>query len=118
MTFVLARALVHQQHQTATIQMRDSASRLLKNLRLLLAVILSSCALAHAQDHYRLDPATSEVHFTLGASGHDVVGTFHTSGGDFNFNRTSGAMSGKIAVDATSGNSDSKSRDKKMTTDQ
>lgn len=71
-----------------------------------------------AQEHYRLDPATSEVHFTLGASGHDVVGVFHLSGGDFNFNRTTGAMSGKISADAASGNSDNKSRDKKMTTDQ
>ncbi len=88
------------------------------SILLVLTLICFTATSFHAQEHYRLDPATSEVHFTLGESGHDVVGVFHLSGGDFNFNRATGAMSGKIAADASSGNSENKSRDKKMTTDQ
>jgi polyisoprenoid-binding protein YceI len=84
---------------------------------IVLALICFTANSLRAQEHYRLDPATSEVHFTLGG-GHDVVGVFHLSGGDFNFIRTTGAMSGKISADASSGSSDNKSRDKKMTTDQ
>jgi polyisoprenoid-binding protein YceI len=102
------------------VQFSKSQTKNLNNRLALVALALISFAVANvqAQEHYRLDPAASEVHFTLGAAGHDVVGVFHLNGGDFNFNRTTGAMSGKIAADAGSGNSDNKSRDKKMTSDQ
>jgi polyisoprenoid-binding protein YceI len=81
----------------------------------LLAFFISA---ANAQEHYRLDPASSQVHFSLEATGHAVEGTFNISSGDISFNASSGTISGKIAVDAASGNSNNKSRDKKMNADQ
>lgn len=82
------------------------------------AFILYAFVGAHAQQHYRLDAAQSEVHFTLDATGHAVEGTFKISSGDITFNTTDASMSGTITVDAASGNSENKSRDKKMTADQ
>ncbi len=82
------------------------------------AIIFLALAGAHAQQHYRLDPAKSEVHFTLDATGHAVEGTFKVGSGDVTFNTADGTMGGTISVDATSGNSENKSRDKKMTADQ
>jgi polyisoprenoid-binding protein YceI len=46
------------------------------------------------------------------------VGTFKVSSGDFSLDPQSGAMKGMVTVDASSGNSDDKGRDKKMTNDQ
>lgn len=84
-----------------------------------LFVFLTVCPpVANAQEHFRIDPSNSQVHFSLDATGHAVEGTFNISSGDITFNSANGAISGKVAVDATSGNSDNKSRDKKMTNDQ
>lgn len=122
--FLNPQTCTSQEIALAIIQTLVQSSKQQPKLRkcslalLALALICFTATSLHAQEHYRLDPATSEVHFTLGESGHDVVGVFHLSGGDFNFNRTTGSMSGKIAADAASGNSDNKSRDKKMTTEQ
>ena len=71
-----------------------------------------------SQQHYTVDPASSEVHFTLGASDGPVNGTFHVNSGAFTVDPSNGAMTGTIAVDAGSGDSGNKKRDKKMTNDQ
>ncbi len=84
----------------------------------LFALLAFSLPAANAQEHYRLDPAASQVHFSLEATGHAVEGTFNISSGDITFNTSNGTLSGKIAVDAASGNSNNKSRDKKMNADQ
>ena len=73
---------------------------------------------AWSQQHYKVDPASSEVHFTLGASDGPVNGTFHVSSGEFTLDPATGAMTGTVTVDAASGDSGKKSRDKKMTNDQ
>lgn len=73
---------------------------------------------ALAQEHFQVDPASSQIHFQLGATGHAVEGTFRVTSGDFTLDPQSGAMSGTVTVDAASGNSDNKGRDKKMTNDQ
>jgi polyisoprenoid-binding protein YceI len=73
---------------------------------------------AQSQQQYRVDPGTSEVHFTLGASDHPVEGTFHVTSGDFSLDPRSGAMTGTVSVDASSGQSGNQGRDKKMTKDQ
>jgi len=98
----------------------SSSVRVLRNrLALLAAALLTlGSGQAFAQQHYRLDPAASVVGFSLGDAMHDVKGTFHLSSGDIAFDSKSGAMSGSIVVDASSGQSDSKARDKKMTGDQ
>jgi polyisoprenoid-binding protein YceI len=61
-----------------------------------------------------LDPAKTNIEFTLGASLHTVHGTFKLRSGSIRFDPASGKASGEIAVAATSGDSGSDGRDKKM----
>ena len=70
------------------------------------------------QQHYKVDPASSEIHFTLGASDGPVNGTFHVTSGEFTLDPGTGAMTGAVSVDAASGDSGKKSRDKKMANDE
>jgi polyisoprenoid-binding protein YceI len=74
--------------------------------------VLTGTALS--QQHYHVDPGTSEVRFTLGASDHPVEGSFHVTSGDFTLDPQSGAMTGTVSVDASSGQSGNQGRDKKM----
>jgi polyisoprenoid-binding protein YceI len=64
-----------------------------------------------------LDPAQTHVGFTLGATLHTVHGTFKLKSGEIRFDLSTGKASGKIVVDATSGESGNESRDKKMHVD-
>ena len=73
---------------------------------------------AFAQFQYHLDPASTQVGFSLGDAMHDVKGAFHLTSGDIAFDAQAHTISGQIVVDAGSGQSDSKARDKKMTADQ
>jgi len=61
-----------------------------------------------------LDPAQSQMHWSLGSTVHTVHGTFALKNGSFQLETGSGKASGQIVVDATSGNSGNDSRDKKM----
>jgi polyisoprenoid-binding protein YceI len=61
-----------------------------------------------------LDPAQSNVHWTLGSSLHTVHGTFAFKRGSLQIDPVSGKASGEIIADATSGKSGNDSRDKKM----
>jgi len=84
----------------------------------LLFVLLAASAFsapAFAQESvFSLDPAQTEIHFTLDTSLHTVQGTFRLKSGEIHFNPASGKASGAIVVDATSGESDNSGRDKKM----
>jgi polyisoprenoid-binding protein YceI len=86
--------------------------------RLLLVLIATSaafCTAAQAQEIVvAFDPAATKIDFTLGATLHTVHGTFQLKRGRLQFNRSTGAVSGEIVVDATSGNSENADRDKKM----
>jgi polyisoprenoid-binding protein YceI len=81
-----------------------------------IAVLLAP-AFATAQSRYHIDPGTSQVQFSLGGS-HEVNGQFHVSSGDLSFDPKTGAMKGIVLVEAGSGSSDNKSRDKKMRNDE
>ena len=59
-------------------------------------------------------PARTTIEFTLGASFHTVHGAFNLKHGAVQFNPASGAISGEIVVDATSGHSGSDARDGRM----
>ncbi len=83
-----------------------------------IAILALGSTFALAQQHYKVDPASSQVRFSLGGSGHAVDGTFHVSAGDFTLDPAGGIMTGTVTVDAGSGDSGEKSRDKKMTNDQ
>jgi polyisoprenoid-binding protein YceI len=81
----------------------------------LIGVLSSGVAIAQTQ--YRIDPDKSQVQFMLGGS-HEVDGQFHVSSGDISFDQKISEMKGTVLVDAGSGSSDDKSRDKKMTKDE
>ena len=72
----------------------------------------------HAQNKLALDPARSEVHFTLSDTLHVVHGTFHIQQGDIAFDPATGKATGSIVVDALSGQSGSSTRDHRMTNDE
>ena len=66
------------------------------------------------EDVAKLDPATSTIRFTLGATLHTVHGTFKMKSGEIRVEAATGKASGSIVVDATSGESGDSSRDHKM----
>ena len=69
---------------------------------------------ASAQEQtFQIDPAQSTVKFTLGDVLHTVRGSFALKHGELQVQPT-GKLSGEIVVDATSGNSGSGMRDRKM----
>jgi len=61
-----------------------------------------------------LDPARTTVQFTLGASLHSVHGSFKLKRGAIRFDPATGKIGGEAVVDATSGESGSDGRDRRM----
>ena len=83
----------------------------------LAAVVLAFCAAtpAHAQEAVlELDPAQTQVGFSLGDVLHNVHGMFKLRSGTIEFDPVTGHASGLMVVDATSGDSGSHSRARKM----
>jgi polyisoprenoid-binding protein YceI len=64
-----------------------------------------------------LDPAKTQVAFTISDTLHTVNGHFRLKEGHFSFDPGTNDMSGDIIVDASSGDSGSAARDKRMTRD-
>jgi polyisoprenoid-binding protein YceI len=70
---------------------------------------------AYAQEMtFQLNPEQSRVQFTLGATFHEVHGSFQLKGGTIHFNPATGEASGSLIVDATSGNTGNERRDRRM----
>ena len=63
---------------------------------------------------FQLDAEQSRVQFTLGATFHEVHGSFQFKGGAIHFNPASGEASGSLIVDATSGQTGNERRDRRM----
>jgi polyisoprenoid-binding protein YceI len=85
-----------------------------------LALLLAACAVAQAaptiadEIAFDLDPAQTEVHFTLSDVLHTVHGTFQLKNGTIRFDPATGNASGEVVVDVASGASGSAARDRKM----
>ena len=62
-----------------------------------------------------IDPAQSKVQFTVDSTLHTVHGTFQLKSGSIQFDPAGGPASGQLVVVAASGDSDNKSRDRRMT---
>ena len=72
-------------------------------------------ALGQAQEAtLNFAPAETAIKFTLGDVLHTVHGNFNLKSGQIHFVPTSNAISGEIVVDATTGNSGSSARDRRM----
>jgi polyisoprenoid-binding protein YceI len=63
---------------------------------------------------FELDPARSHVDFLLSSVAHTVHGAFHLKNGLLRFDAQNGGASGQLTVDATTGESGNKGRDRKM----
>ena len=88
-----------------------------KFARLTLAILttLSAAWPLFAQETtLRLDPQQTVVRFTLEATMHTVHGSFRMRSGAIRFNTATGAASGTIVIDATSGESGNQKRDRNM----
>jgi polyisoprenoid-binding protein YceI len=84
-----------------------------------LVVLLAFAASALAQKpappvDINLNPASTEINWTLNTTTHTVHGTFKLKNGTMRIDPASGAVSGQIVIDATSGESGDSARDKRM----
>jgi len=70
--------------------------------------------LLNAGDPLVVDTTQTKVEFTLPSLLHTVHGQFRLKRGALVFDQASGKLSGELIIDATSGDSDNASRDKKM----
>ena len=99
-----------------------SAPSIIKSRRHLVSLSLCIALLASRfaapafaqQTGVDLDPARTEVHFTLKTSLHTVHGTFRLKSGKVSFDPQTRKISGLLVVDAISGESGNKGRDAKM----
>ncbi len=82
-------------------------------MRTLLLALLS-LGLTAQEKQLSLDPAKTEVHWTLGGTLHPVHGTFKFKSGAIRFDPAGGKASGELLVDAPSGESGNGSRDGRM----
>jgi len=95
---------------------RETAANIRKECISIGAAILLCAVNCFAQTQestFELDPAKTVISFTLGDVLHTVHGTFKLKQGTLHLDPT-GKVTGDIVVDATSGNSGSGMRDRKM----
>ena len=86
---------------------------MMKAVRFALSCLIVS-ALLIAGEPLTVDPSQTKVDFTLPSLLHTVHGEFRLKRGALSFDPQTGAISGELAVDATSGESGNGSRDKRM----
>jgi polyisoprenoid-binding protein YceI len=87
----------------------------LRFIAFVLASFLLVLPLARGQESaVTLDPAKTTIAFTLDSTLHTVHGTFKLKSGQIHFDLGTGKVTGQVVVDATSGDSENKGRDKKM----
>jgi polyisoprenoid-binding protein YceI len=82
--------------------------------RLLYGLLLTVSLATAAEVTLELNPAKTQVAWTLGDVLHTVHGTFKLTRGTVRFDPATGMASGEIIVDATSGESGSGARDGRM----
>ncbi len=64
----------------------------------------------------RLDPAETQISFTLGSTMHEVEGSFELLRGELRLDPQSRILAGTVVINATTGETGNKSRDHKMHT--
>jgi polyisoprenoid-binding protein YceI len=96
------------------VLVRLAANRLRIWAVLSVTVLAAATGATAQQKSLQLDPAHTSVRFTLGDVLHTVHGTFHLQRGALQLEPSSGKLTGEIVVDATSGETGSAMRDRKM----
>jgi polyisoprenoid-binding protein YceI len=100
--------------------MKPSPTRLLSTPLLCGALLLAPLLLAQSAPQavtLHIDPARTEIHWTLNGNTHTTHGTFRLKGGLITFDPSTGAAQGEIAVDLVTGESGNHSRDSRMQSD-
>ncbi len=82
--------------------------------QLICAALLTAATLPALHQSLQMDPAETKVEFTLPSLLHTVHGTFALKHGSIQFDTATGKASGELIVDATSGQSGSGARDRRM----
>ena len=117
-TTCLASRMANADGRTGLNRLAQMVQTLKKTM--VLALILFACSAAQgasiAKDQIvlELNPAQTEINFTLPDVLHTVHGTFQLRGGTVRFDPATGAASGAVTVDVASGASGSPARDRKM----
>lgn len=83
-------------------------------MKVLSVLLLSVLVLAGADTALEVPPSSGSVTFTLADVLHTVHGTFALKRGTLSFDPGNGNVSGEIVVDATSGQSGTPARDRRM----
>jgi len=91
-----------------------TALRRIAKLFCVSALCLIAVTLQAQETTFELDPEKTTVEFTLGDILHTVHGTFKAKSGNLRLDPASGLVSGAFVIDATSGQSGNKTRDRKM----
>ena len=99
---------------TYSLAMKPSQKKFRGMILGCMSAVFALAASSAAPEHtFQVDPQQSSVKFTLGDVLHTVHGTFKVKQGALEV-QPSGKLSGEIVVDASSGNSGSGMRDRKM----
>ena len=86
----------------------------MKKLAIFAALILLPGSALLAQTALVIDPAQSDVQFSVSTTLHTVHGRFHLKQGNIHFDPATGAAGGELVVDAASGSSGDGPRDRRM----
>jgi polyisoprenoid-binding protein YceI len=110
-----------RQARQAMASLATRARRSMQLLALISTLALTSAAVAQTPDQlaFRLDPASTNIHWTLNTTIHTVHGTFKLKAEErstFKIDPATGDASGLIVIDAASGESGDSARDKRMHT--
>src|SRR5579883_3206629 len=81
---------------------------------IVLLLLTSATGLFCQETVLELDPAQTQVQFTLNDVLHTVKGMFKLAHGTVHYDFATGKSSGEIVIDARSGQSGSEARDKRM----
>jgi polyisoprenoid-binding protein YceI len=94
---------------------RSNQRRALTRCLVFAAAVMAVALPVSAQQYVAtLDATQTKVEYSVDSTLHTVHGTFTLKNGEIHFDPSTGKASGRIVVDATSGDSGNKSRDKKM----